>query len=115
MLKIDSDRQNKDLYKGNLSVTELIFSLQGYKGVSLKKEKFHPTYTDRINPYLKSIKFSLSGCGQFFVEYDFSFDMEGFEGNSWSKEFNQNIDETLRGFLLRVHFEISKSLKDKKC
>ena len=83
------------------------WSLQNLKkfiGVSLKKDQFHPTYPDRIDPKIINVIFYTNGNGYVF-EYVFSFSNFGYEPG-WSKYISQNDNESIPCFLNRIYFEM---------
>lgn len=86
---------NEYLRFGDKTIFEILNQLQGAK---LKKEHFHPDYPNDTNPFIKSIKFTISyqGC---HILLDYTFDVPDCKYSSWTKEFWKR-DESVEDFFL---------------
>lgn len=98
--KIGSNNYLRFNQRGIFEIIDLL------KGAKLKKEFFHPDYPNRNNPFIYSIKFTISekGCHIFL---DFTFDE--CEGASWTKEFWKR-DESMEDFFLNSFQKIDSWL-----
>lgn len=89
-----------------------IYLLGKLPGKPLKKEKCHPDYPNRINPYIKNVDFCLVGSRikdtvfRWVIRLEFTFDMEGFERNGWTYDFVQQRNESPARFFWRVNKQI---------
>ena len=80
----------------------------GYKGLELKKELFHPDYTDRIKPrILDNIYFGTNG-EKWFVAFTFSFECFDYRPG-WDYTIYQEENESLPDYFDRV-IEVLDSL-----
>lgn len=66
----------------------------------LKKDFYHPDYTDRLNPYISSVKVFCVGNG-IQIEYDFTFDCHP-SGGWRGTELRQTENESVSDFFKRA-------------
>lgn len=85
------------IYCGILKLKEII-------NTPLKKEFFHPDYTERIDPKIIDVVLFTNGNGYVF-EYEFSFSNFNYE-HGWNKQICQKEGESIACFLNRVFKEI---------
>ncbi len=85
------------IYWGILKLKEII-------NTPLKKEFFHPDYTERIDPKIIDVVLFTNGNGYVF-EYEFSFSNFNYE-HGWNKQICQKEGESIAYFLNRVFKEI---------
>lgn len=91
-MKFDSS-QKKYLQFNGKDIFQILKSLEGKE---LKKDFFQPDYPERTNPFIESIKFtiSVSGC-HILLNYTF----ENCIGSLWTEEFFKR-DESMYDFFL---------------
>jgi hypothetical protein len=87
-----------------------LLALRSYVGCQLKKESFHPDYTERTEPKIISIKVTTAGYG-FNVDFQFSFKEFEYEPG-WTYAIGQKGNECLERFILRVHNHIRSLLHE---
>ena len=72
-----------------------------YKGLELKKELFHPEYTDRLKPrIINNVQFG-TNYNKWYVWFNFSFECFDYE-NGWKYEISQEELESLPSFFDRA-------------
>lgn len=99
------EKRSDDDRTASFDIRWEIWRLSTFKGAKLRKEKCHPDYPDRIDPFIKSIDFSAFAEG-WEIRLEFTFGGKDFERNGWNYSFGQKKGESVERFFWRVNRQI---------